>query len=349
MARAPKAIDDDKGPPPSPFRMPEARARLFGHEEAMSAVRHRIRDGSFSNGWLIAGPDGVGKATFAFQTARILLGAEEDDADGRRAASLIAAGAHPDLFVARRAWNEKTQKFATEISVDTVRALGSFLSRTAAMGGWRAAIVDSADELNRNAANALLKVLEEPPARAVLMLTTSQPGRLLATIRSRCRVLTLRPLTDAAVRSFLEAGEDIALNEIDRLVDGARGRPGLGLRLSTNDGAMALAAVEEFMRASDAARQPDAIGRLSARGGEAAYELFVALLGERLADTVRRNAADGAPEQLVRSLVAAYDAAREQFSRGQGLNLDRAQVAGAVWRILARADIGRMSRAVANR
>ncbi len=343
MARGPKSIDETRGPPPPAFPAPETRARLAGHRDALRTVRERIEQGSFSNGWLIAGPDGVGKATFAFQAARILLGADGEDADARRAASLIAAGAHPDLFVARRAWNEKTQKFATEISVDTVRALGSFLSRTPAMGGWRAAIVDSADELNRNAANALLKSLEEPPARAVLMLTTAQPGRLLPTIRSRCRVMTLRPLSDSHVAEFLAGEEDVDAADIDRLVSGARGRPGRALRLSTNDGALALSAVEAFARASETARRPDAIQRIASKGAEAAYELFVALLTERLAECVRYAAGADLPRDDVDALIDAHDATREQFSRGAGLNLDRAEVAGAVWRRLARADIARLA------
>lgn len=323
--------------------MPESRNRVVGHDAGLEFIRQRIAENAFAGGWLIVGPEGVGKSTLAFQAARAILGATGDGVAAQRAAALIAAGAHPDLFVARPEWNPKTQKFAADIAVSTIRNLIHFMSRTAGMGGWRVAIVDSADELNRNAANALLKVLEEPPSKAVLMLTSARAGRLLATIRSRCRRIELRSVERSVVAQFLREETDGAAGDVEKIADAAAGRPGLALRLALGDGATALAAVEDFIRSSATGRTPESIARLTAKGSESAFDLFETLLLDRLAATIRSKALAGAEESEMEALVAAYDGARDQFARGAGLNFDRVQIAGAVARALARAGVGRMA------
>src|SRR5262249_42605211 len=170
--------------------------------------------GRLHHAWLITGPRGIGKATLAWRFTRFLLAGQQGglfgnspedltvaaDASGR---TLVDARSHPDLFHLRRSLNPDTGRIRTEISVDDVRGLGEFMHMTPAMGAWRVAIVDAADEMNRNAANAVLKILEEPPPNAVLLIVAHAPGRLLPTIRSRCRRLALQPLRADTVIGLL--------------------------------------------------------------------------------------------------------------------------------------------------
>ena len=196
---------------PPPWR----NDRLVGHEQAEKTLLAAQQSGRLHHAWLMTGPRGIGKATLAWRFARFLLAGQDQgglfgggpesldvsrDAPGR---NLIDARSHPDLFHLRRALNHDTGRIRAEIAVDDVRGLGEFMHMTPAMGKWRVAIVDSADEMNRNSANAVLKILEEPPPNAVLLIVSHAPGRLLPTIRSRCRRLTLQPLKDDTVVKLL--------------------------------------------------------------------------------------------------------------------------------------------------
>ncbi|MEQ1929656.1 MAG: AAA family ATPase, partial [Parvularculaceae bacterium] len=198
---------------------PHERERTVGRAEIEADLRSALEAGRLSNGWMVAGPKGAGKATLAYRLARGILDPGGLASEGglfmdpkARTFRLVAARGHPDLFVAEKSFDDKNERYATEITVETIRELSSFLSKTAAFGGWRVAIVDAADELNRNAANALLKSLEEPPQRTLVLLVANEPGRLLPTIRSRCRRIDLKPLPDAEIASLLsaEAGLDPA-------------------------------------------------------------------------------------------------------------------------------------------
>jgi DNA polymerase III subunit delta' len=186
---------------------PRATTVLFGHAEAENALLGAYRNGRLAHAWLIAGCPGIGKATLAYRMARFLFAHPDPslakvqaatslhvDAE-HPAARRIAAQAHGDLLVLERTINEKTGKLRQEIQVDDVRRSITFFGSTAAEGGWRVAIVDAVDELNGEGANALLKTLEEPPQRALLLLVSHSAGRVLPTIRSRCRALSLRPLS----------------------------------------------------------------------------------------------------------------------------------------------------------
>lgn len=202
---------------------------FIGHEAAESALADAVASGRMHHAWLLSGPKGVGKATLSHRLARILLGAhptgprpldvDPEDPVVRR----LAARAHGDLHVLRRGVNERG-RLRGEITVDDARALVNFFTLKAGEGGWRIAIVDSADELNRNAANAILKTLEEPPPRTVLVLISHAPGRLLPTIRSRCRKLDLRPLPEDAVRTALTQARGESDETALRLAGGSPGR-----------------------------------------------------------------------------------------------------------------------------
>ena len=185
---------------------PRETTVLFGHAEAEQTLLDAYRSGRVPHAWLIGGPSGIGKATLAYRMARFVLAHPDPAAPAvQKAKSLavapdhpvarrIAGQAHSDLLTIHRVINEKTGKLFTETRVEDVRRSVPFFGSTAGEGGWRVAIVDPVEDLNRNGENALLKVLEEPPPRALLLLVSHAPGRVLPTIRSRCRTLLLRPL-----------------------------------------------------------------------------------------------------------------------------------------------------------
>lgn len=234
-----------EAPIPEPDRVegaphPRASVHLFGQEAAEADYLAAARTGRLHHGWLIAGPRGVGKATLAWRIARHLLAGGtattlemDPEAPAFRQAAALSA---PGLFLCRRPWDDKGRRLRTAITVDEVRALTGAFRLAATEGGWRVAIVDAAEELNTQAANALLKLLEEPPRRAVLLLVSHQPGRLLPTIRSRCRTLRCRPLAPADVERALAAAGFAAGDDARTLAELAEGSPGAAIRLINQDG-----------------------------------------------------------------------------------------------------------------
>ncbi len=162
---------------------PRANGDLVGHGEAEATMRDAWRSGRLAHGWLIGGPAGVGKATLAWRFARFALAGGTMPEPGQTLFRQVASGAYPDCRLLRRSYDMKRSPphFRSEIAVDDVRALGPFLHQTAVLGGWRVVVVDAADEMNPHAANALLKLLEEPPPRALLLLVAHTPSRLLPT------------------------------------------------------------------------------------------------------------------------------------------------------------------------
>lgn len=245
MARAP-AVQEIVALPESDrlegYPHPRETKTLYGHGDAERMLAQALGDGRIHHGWLFIGPKGIGKATLAYRFARAALAAPQERTGGDEslevdetssASRQVLALSHPGLLVLRRPYDEKSKRFATSIPIDEVRRLKSFLARSAAQDAWRIVVVDEANELNLNAANALLKSLEEPPPRTVFLLISSAPGRLLPTIRSRCRVLTLKPLASddlrSAVTQALDAvGEDAPDAQrwpmLERLAEGSAGR-----------------------------------------------------------------------------------------------------------------------------
>jgi len=237
-----------------PNKSPRETTSLFGHGEAERALLEAYKTGRIPHAWLIGGSPGIGKATLAFRMARFVLAHPDPRAaEVQKATSLAIDPAHPvarriavqaqgDLLVLERSINEQTGKLYTVIRVDDVRRTVSFFGSTAGEGGWRIAIVDAVDDLQREGANALLKILEEPPQRSLLLLVSHAPGRELPTIRSRCRRLLLRPLArEDVVRALTEAtagtAADSELREAAEAGEGSVGRalalldgPALALR-----------------------------------------------------------------------------------------------------------------------
>jgi DNA polymerase-3 subunit delta' len=234
----------DDGADDRDILLPRENFVLFGHAEAEQTLLESYKSGRIPHAWLIGGPPGIGKATLAYRLARFVLAhpdpkspsvqnatslaVDEDNLTTRR----IAAQAQGDLLVLERVINEQTGKLYTVIRVDDVRRSVGFFGSTPGEGGWRIAIVDAVDDLQREGANALLKVLEEPPARTLLLLLSHAPGRELPTIRSRCRRLLLRPLTeDDVARAVAHAtGRDANDSEVTAAVVAADGSVGRALR-----------------------------------------------------------------------------------------------------------------------
>lgn len=226
------APETDKEP-----NAPHPRETFFyvGHNAEEQALAEGLRGGRMHHAWLLTGAKGMGKATLAYRFARAALGAKTggarpfDTHPEDPIARQIIAQSHPDLFILRRGLNDRG-KPRREITIDEARELGHFFALAPSEGGMRVAIIDAVDDLNRNAANAILKTLEEPPARSVLLLVCHAPGAILPTIRSRCRRLTLRTLTEPQMKQAAGADTDAVIFQL------AKGRPGRAIALKAQGG-----------------------------------------------------------------------------------------------------------------
>jgi DNA polymerase-3 subunit delta' len=294
MSEATEESDRLEGAP-----RPRETVVLYGQAAAEAAFLGALAAGRPHHGWLISGPRGVGKATLAWRIARhMLAGGAGDTLDmdpGHPAFRQPAALAAPQLFLARRPWDDKARRLRTAITIDEIRALKAFFQLTAPEPGWRVAIVDAADELTPQAANALLKTLEEPPARALLLLVCHRPARLLPTIRSRCRELRCAPLGPADLaRALAAAGADaVAAPALHQLADGSVGE---ALRLLATDGAALYEELAALLADAPPLDRPRAIALAEAcagRGAETRYDATLTLLRRALARLARAGA--GAP------------------------------------------------------
>lgn len=306
-----------------------------GGEGPEQAFLDALSRGRLHHAWLLCGPEGVGKATFAYRAARRLLGARPDDRYGLLGSApedhtnrMIEAHSHPDFMVLEReVEGDKVKKF---ISVDAARALPEFFAKTPSQSPFRVAIVDAADDMNMNAANALLKTLEEPPERGVLFLVAHAPGRLMPTIRSRCRRLTFQPWSDEAVAGFLR--ERVSLPEAQLLAVAAmaRGAPGRALTLASSEAlaydAQARALVEGEPPAE--AELMSVVDKFRGAEGQTRFELFL----ERLAEAVRLMVTEGRAGRLVERWASLWDRLANAPGEADALNLDRADV---FWSIMA--------------
>ncbi len=368
------AADDADGLWP----LPRANPNLVGQEQAEAHLAAVYKAGRPAHAWLFSGPKGIGKATLAFRLVRWLFchGASErvggpsaaaadlfgaappppaspslfvdpDDPVFRR----VASGGHADLFTLEPGIDPKRGTPRTEISVAEVRAAGAFLAATAAEGGWRAVIVDPAEAMNRNAANALLKTLEEPPHGTVLILVSHAPGMLPATVRSRCRTVTLAPLSTQTIAALLPRYRpETTADEAAMLARLARGSIGHALRLASSEGERLRSQLTRLFRALPAV-EPLAVLDLGEAakgqgGGEGGFALLADLLRAWLASIVR--VAGGAPPQealaseveTIRRLAAAgglerwlqvWEKSTRLLARAETANMDLKQILLAVF------------------
>ena len=330
---------------------------IFGQDAAEQAFLSAYNAGRLHSGWLITGPRGIGKATLAWKIATFLLSEPADDGlfgdpppttsltvdPGHPEARLVQSGAHPRLFIVRRPYDDKAKKLKSEITVDAVRGMKGFFHMSATDGGHRVVIVDAADEMNRNAANAILKELEEPPADTTILLIAHQPSRLLPTIRSRCRELRCAPLDAADLNHALDqAGHPADASEALNVLAG--GSAGDAIALLNHDG---LARYAEVIRLFDKLPHADRPAALALANGCAGvqnatkYALTLDLIDHFLARTARAGllgapGTQGAPgEARLLARLAPDDRASRAWAQlqqdlsarirhGKAVNLDPA-------------------------
>ena len=351
---------------PEPDRLegaphPRETQVLFGHKAAEAEVLQAFSSGRMHHGWLITGPRGVGKATLAWRIARFFLSTPEGDSGGlfgappppetldvdpqNPVARRMAQLAEPRLFLLRRGPNDKETALSADIRVDEVRKMKSFFTLSAADGGRRVAIIDAADEMATSGANALLKLLEEPPPKVTFLVIAHQPHRLLPTIRSRCRELRLSPLAPQDLSRALEqVGGAIDPDEAQALAELAGGSVGEAFRLANLDGLKIYQGIVTLMGTLPRLDRPRALAMAESaagKGAEARFDLIVTLLDLFLARLARAGvtrqlppeAAKGESEVFQR-LAPDHIAARGwadlaqhlslRARRGKAVNLDPA-------------------------
>ena len=356
MARAP-AVQDIEAPPEADklegVPHPRATLELFGHEAAEQALAEGFASGRMHHGWLISGAEGVGKATLAYRFARhVLASAAERDPSLRSldvpphsiAARQVLALSHPGLLVLRRPWDHRTKRHLQIISVDEVRRVKTFLSHASEAGSWRVVIVDTADLLNVNSANALLKSLEEPPPRTFFLLLTASPGRLLPTIRSRCRVLDLQPVGETDLRRAVlralapEEHEPPGPDDWIRLISLSDGSVRRALSFWLGDGLKLDARLRQlFARLPSVdwqavhALADETASQAAAERYELMFDLLLKLVARMVraaaglpsADEEKRLAQRLIPEARLATWAELWETIAREKSEAQALNLDR--------------------------
>jgi DNA polymerase III subunit delta' len=342
------AIDPDRL---DGFSSPREADRLFGHEAAEREFADAFASGRMHHAWLIVGPEGIGKATLAYRLARSALGGSAVDPH-HPVFRKVAALSHPNLLLIRRSWVEKSKRYSQWIGVDEVRRLRAFLGHSAGEGGWRVVIVDRADELNQNAANALLKTLEEPPAQTLFFLISSAEGKLPVTIRSRARVLRLSPLDkedlEHAVRTALKSGgRKVDTETLAKAVALSQGSVRRALELVSSDGielyeeiAASLISLPEI----EGPRLHRQVERLAGAGETDRLDLYLALLLGLIERLIRFTATGEGAIQDERALAGrlvsqanlvhwaeAWERISEAKAEVLALNLDRGLLLLETW------------------
>ena len=316
---------------------PAQTPKLFGHEEAERFLAESYASGKGHHAVLIEGPEGIGKATLAFRFANHVLSHPDplsapdflSDPDPNSSVSRqIASGASHNLLHLSRPTDEKTGKVRQAITVDEVRRAGHFFSQTSGTGNWRIVIIDPADDLNRSAANAILKILEEPPKRALFLVLSHAPGKLLPTIRSRCQPLRLSPLGDKALQQAMgHLGFDMAGAAARTILANAKGSVSQALKLANYGGADIVAAFDDVLASQGpAARKAmhKLADALAAKDSDTIFGFFVGHVGDHIMAKARDAAQINDLRQADRYARLSSEIG-ERLTIAQAYNLDRKQ------------------------
>src|SRR5882757_7360678 len=314
---------------------PRATLSLYGHAEAEQAFLEAYRGARMPHAWLVGGPRGIGKATLAYRMARFVFAYPDPSVGAVRDATSLAlppdntavrrvvARGHSDLLALERTEGD-SGKLRTVIQVDDVRRTIGFFGSTAGEGGWRICIVDAADELNAAGANALLKILEEPPAKSLLLVVSHAPGRLLPTIRSRCRRLALRPLEPADVAHAVAdaLGRDGAESDIKAAALASDGSVARALDLISGSGLAVREKVNAMLEALPQVNPRDlhVLGDALGRGNDGAYAAFVDTVRDWLSARITVKGAE--PSRLIR-MADAWDRINRAAREVEAFNLER--------------------------
>lgn len=312
---------------------PERRQRARGHDAARAAILAQLGDRRLPGAILLHGPRGIGKATFAFELAAAILTATGDE-PAHRVEEQVGALSHPNLFLLRRRPKD-TKGYYTVIRVEDVRDLRDSLHHTRGRAGHRIAIIDSIDDCNPSAANALLKTLEEPPPETIFLLISHRPGQLLPTIKSRCHNLALRPVNGEAVQAvLLDHDPDLGRTELDRAVALASGRPRRAFETLALEPESALGALQAWLGnptqhpAGVAIQLADALGA-DTQGTELSFARE--MLADWMADEARNAAMQPQGRIRLASANELWDKAHALFAEADDINLDMKQTLVAIF------------------
>ena len=321
--------DDFQDPRDVPWH-PRRRLTLHGHGHAEALLLKAVRSEKLHHAWLITGPRGIGKATLAYRFARYLAQPPEQQEpdslavlESSKTAHLLGAGAHPNIFTLDRVVDQKNKRLKSEIVVDDGRAAIEFMTRTSATGGWRIVVVDPADDLNAASANALLKMIEEPPDRSIILMVCHQPGSILRTVRSRSIRLALAPLSTGDTVAVLgEIGAAGGADVLRQAAELSRGSPGRALELLGSKGALVFADFQSRWPLS-----PAVCAELAAPFGVRDSAEDYGIFGDLLVGWIAAKARDLALEGRGAELALAHDDIVYSLRQTDALNLDRRQTA----------------------
>jgi DNA polymerase-3 subunit delta' len=310
--------------------MTEFSAVMNGHEEAIRQITESYAAGRLHHAWLLTGAEGIGKATLAQRVAAYVLSGGACGLDklnvNHPVAKLVAADAHPDMLVVRRTPDDDGL-LRKGLVVEDAQKIAEFMHLTAAHGGWRVVIVDEAHTLNRHSQNAILKILEEPAERALILMTATTAGMLLPTIRSRCRVLPLAPLDDKHMRATLSrVAPELAQDDAERLIELSGGSIGFAFKIMRTEVLPLYAELQALMAAMpalDIARLHKLADQIARKADTESYEVLTTLLIDRLHHDVRALATANAKSPLLDRKMQVWDRVRATFAAADGANLDK--------------------------
>jgi DNA polymerase III subunit delta' len=338
MSRAPEGVVAPESDLYVGAPHPRFAGTLIGHALAEDALLSAYRSERLAHAWLIGGPEGIGKATLAWRFARFIL-AQPDPASARvqaaqtlsidpeaPAARQVLALSHPDLTVLRRSWNPQSKNFYSDIRIEDVRNALELFRKSAGAGGWRICIVDCAEDLNRASANALLKMIEEPPPHSLFLIVAHRPGQVLATIRSRCRRLSLTGLAPSDITQII-AGLDkpwaaVAQADLDRVAVRANGSVREALKridpATSEIGALIEATIAQ-LPALDFREIHKLADAVSARGAGDAFDGLMNALYDWLAAQAR----GGGQAARLASIAEVWDKIRAATREAEAYNIDK--------------------------
>ena len=342
--------------------LPQSNDYLIGHDDALNLFLSAFKSGNMHNSWLLSGPSGIGKATFAYKIARFLLSADTKNKDSYNSINvsqnhpvfkLVSSNSHPNLKVIERDFIEADKKKIIKaikdgealdevelqglkksavIKVDEVRTINEFLSKKSFDGNWKIVIIDCADDMNQNAANALLKVLEEPPAKSMLLLVSHNPNKLLPTIKSRCAKINFSPLKNDEVASLLRRYRpELSEAQINDLAKISMGSVGKAINYADNDGLEIYNTLESlfFARSEfDALKALELASKVSK--DENVWNLCQELIEGFISDMFLGG-------DKIDMLGDAWDKVRRIFAETIGLNMDKRQALINIINIICKA------------
>ncbi|MFA4994726.1 MAG: DNA polymerase III subunit delta' [Bdellovibrionales bacterium] len=308
--------------------MTEMPLPFIGHSGALRDVQDSFASGRMPHAWLISGIEGIGKAALAKHIAQFVLGngagvLGKPDTEGH-ISKLVEAETHPDLLIIRRNADEKTGALRNIIPVDDILKVAPFFHKTATHGGWRVVIINEAQSLNRFGQNAILKIVEEPPTNALILLTVTTPGLLLPTIRSRARILHLSPLGANDMRELLRINApQAAPQDIDAVIELSGGSVGLALKILRTETLplyREMLGILDAMPQMDVARLHKLADQIARKADAESFEVLSALLIERLRAAAHTEAKNKGRVDIALQL---WEKTRATFALAESANLDR--------------------------